>query len=323
MLKFLSLSSGSCGNCYFLSDGKSGLLIDAGVSVRRLKKALAEHGLGTDAFQAVLVTHDHLDHIRHLGSYCKHLGKPVYATAVLHEALSHHTFTQAHIASYRRILPAAPVRVRLRDDVPEEDLPLVSHFVVPHDATQTVGYFIEWSSVSFFLMTDAGRATDEAIEYARKADTVVIESNYDSGMLIGGPYPHDLKMRICQGNGHLSNDECASAIRRFWHPGLKNLFLCHLSENNNTPSLAFASEDLLSIRVTPSAKDLLSIRVTPSAKDLLSIRVTPSAKDLLSIRVTPSAKDLLSIRVTPSAKDITNLQTLPRTHASQLFLLGR
>lgn len=155
MLKFLSLSSGSCGNCYFLSDGKSGLLIDAGVSVRRLKKTLAEHGLGTDSFQAVLVTHDHLDHIRHLGSYCKHLGKPVYATAVLHEALSHHTFTQTHIASYRRILPAAPVRVRLRDDVPEEDLPLVSHFVVPHDATQTVGYFIEWSSVSFFLMTDA------------------------------------------------------------------------------------------------------------------------------------------------------------------------
>ena len=68
MLKFLSLSSGSCGNCYFLSDGKSGLLIDAGVSVRRLKKTLAEHGLGTDSFQAVLVTHDHLDHIRHLGS---------------------------------------------------------------------------------------------------------------------------------------------------------------------------------------------------------------------------------------------------------------
>lgn len=301
MLKFLSLSSGSCGNCYFLSDGKSGLLIDAGVSVRRLKKTLAEHGLGTDAFQAVLVTHDHLDHIRHLGSYCKHLGKPVYATAVLHEALSHHTFTQAHIASYRRILPAAPVRVRLRDDVPEEDLPLVSHFVVPHDATQTVGYFIEWSSVSFFLMTDAGRVTDEAIEYARRSDTVVFESNYDPGMLIGGPYTHELKMRICQGNGHLSNDECASAIRRFWHPGLKNLFLCHLSENNNTPSLAFAS----------------------AAEALRSIRVTPSAEALLSIRVTPSAEALLPIRVTLSAKDITNLQTLPRTHASQLFLLGR
>jgi len=268
MLKFLSLSSGSCGNCYFLSDGKSGLLIDAGVTVRRLKKTLMEHGLDTDSFQAVLVTHDHLDHIRHLGSYCKHLKKPVYATSVLHGALANHTFTRDYIADYRSVLPDGdPLRICLRKDVPEAELPLVSHFIVPHDATQTVGYFIEWNGVNFFLMTDAGRVTDESIEYARRSDTVVFESNYDSGMLIGGPYPHDLKMRICQGNGHLSNDECASAIRRFWHPGLKNLFLCHLSENNNTPSLAFASaaEALRSISVDGrlTAKDITNLQTLP------------------------------------------------------------
>lgn len=266
MLKFLSLSSGSCGNCYFLSDGRSGLLIDAGVSVRRLKKTLMEHGLGTESFQAVLVTHDHLDHIRHLGSYCKHLKKPVYATSVLHEALSRHTFTRDYISGCRRILPDdGPLRINLGAD--GNDNPLVSHFVVPHDATQTVGYFIEWSGVSFFLMTDAGRATDEAIEYARLSDAVVFESNYDTGMLIGGPYAHELKMRICQGNGHLSNDECASAVRRFWHPGLKNLFLCHLSENNNTPALAFAAtaEALRSIPAEPglTAKDITNLQTLP------------------------------------------------------------
>lgn len=268
MLKFLSLSSGSCGNCYFLSDGKSGLLIDAGVTVRRLKKTLMEHGLDTDSFQAVLVTHDHLDHIRHLGSYCKHLKKPVYATSVLHGALANHTFTRDYIADYRSVLPDGdPLRICLRKDVPEAELPLVSHFIVPHDATQTVGYFIEWNGVNFFLMTDAGRVTDESIEYARRSDAVVFESNYDPGMLIGGPYPHDLKMRICQGNGHLSNDECASAICRFWHPGLKNLFLCHLSENNNTPSLAFASaaEALRSISVDGrlTAKDITNLQTLP------------------------------------------------------------
>ena len=260
MLKFLSLSSGSCGNCYFLSDGKSGLLIDAGVTVRRLKKTLMEHGLDTDSFQAVLVTHDHLDHIRHLGSYCKHLKKPVYATSVLHGALANHTFTRDYIADYRSVLPDGdPLRICLRKDVPEAELPLVSHFIVPHDATQTVGYFIEWNGVNFFLMTDAGRVTDESIEYARRSDAVVFESNYDPGMLIGGPYPHDLKMRICQGNGHLSNDECAS--------GLKNLFLCHLSENNNTPSLAFASaaEALRSISVDGrlTAKDITNLQTLP------------------------------------------------------------
>ena len=268
MLKFLSLSSGSCGNCYFLSDGKSGLLIDAGVTVRRLKKTLMEHGLDTDSFQAVLVTHDHLDHIRHLGSYCKHLKKPVYATSVLHGALANHTFTRDYIADYRSVLPDGdPLRICLRKDVPESELPLVSHFIVPHDATQTVGYFIEWNGVNFFLMTDAGRVTDESIEYARRSDAVVFESNSDPGMLIGCPYPHDLKMRICQGNGHLSNDECASAIRRFWHPGLKNLFLCHLSENNNTPSLAFASaaEALRSISVDGrlTAKDITNLQTLP------------------------------------------------------------
>lgn len=266
MLKFLSLSSGSCGNCYFLSDGSSGLLIDAGVSVRRLKKTLMEHGLGAESFQAVLVTHDHLDHIRHLGSYCKHLKKPVYATSVLHEALSHHTFTKDYIAGCRRILPEdGPLRIDL--GTVADDNPLVSHFVVPHDATQTVGYFIEWSGVRFFLMTDAGRATDEALEYARRSDAVVFESNYDTGMLIGGPYTHELKMRICQGNGHLSNDECASAIRRFWHPGLKNLFLCHLSENNNTPALAFgaAAEALRSIPAEAglTAKDITNLQTLP------------------------------------------------------------
>lgn len=294
MLKFLSLSSGSCGNCYFLSDGRSGLLIDSGVSVRRLKKTLMEHGMDTDSFQAVLVTHDHLDHIRHLGSYCKHLKKPVYATTVLHNALAHHTFTRDYIQDFRKDLPeGVPLRICLRGDAPEDVSPLVSHFIVPHDATQTVGYYIEWAGVRFFLMTDAGRVTDEAIEYARKADAVVIESNYDSGMLIGGPYPHDLKMRICQGNGHLSNDECASAIRRFWHPGLKDIFLCHLSENNNTPSLAFGS----------------------AAEALHSI---PAASSPLS-----SGRQAGDRGNSLTAKDVTNLQTLPRTHASQMFVLGR
>ncbi len=271
MLKFLSFSSGSCGNCYFLTDGSHGLLIDAGVSVRRLKKTLSDYGLGADSFQAVLVTHDHLDHIRHLGSYCKHLQKPVYVTKVLDEALRRHTFTKDYIASCSRVLPdRESLRIILDPAAPEESMPLVSHFIVPHDATQTIGYFIEWNGVRFFLMTDAGRVTDEAVEYARRADAVVFESNYDTAMLIGGPYTHELKMRICQGNGHISNDECASAIRRFWHPGLRNLFLCHLSENNNTPALAFESsaEALRSISLENglTAKDVTNLQTLPRTR---------------------------------------------------------
>lgn len=231
MVRFMSFSSGSCGNCYYLGNGKDGVLIDAGVSLRRLKKALEENSLSFDSFGAVLVTHDHLDHIRHLGSYCKKLCKPVYATSVLHKALSVHTFTSKYISGCRKDLP---------DNAAEDICGMsVRHFVVPHDATQTVGYCIELEGHRFVIMTDVGRITDEAVELASKADTVVIESNYDIDMLMGGPYTYELKMRIVQGCGHLSNDECASAIRRFWHPGLRNIFLCHLSENNNTADLAY------------------------------------------------------------------------------------
>jgi phosphoribosyl 1,2-cyclic phosphodiesterase len=232
-MRFMSLSSGSCGNCYYLGTDKGGIVIDAGVSLRRLKKVLQEYDLTFDSFSAVLVTHDHLDHIRHLGSFCKRLGKPVYTTETIHGALARHTFTAPTIAPCRRILSegewneVAGMKVR--------------YFVVPHDATQTVGYAIEADGRRFVIMTDVGRMTDEAVEFARGADTVVVESNYDMDMLMGGPYTYELKMRIVQGCGHLSNDECASAIRRFYHSGLKNIFLCHLSNDNNTPEKAVAA----------------------------------------------------------------------------------
>ena len=240
VLRFKSFSSGSCGNCYFLgleADGEitAGVIIDAGVSLRRLRKELAAEGLGLDAFSAVLVTHDHLDHIRALGSYCKHLHKPVYATSTLLHALSHHTFTLDYIGAVKR---------PLSDDGWTDVVPgkiAVRYFVVPHDASETVGYAIRIGGRNFVIMTDIGAMTDQALAYARGADTVVIESNYDVEMLLKGPYTYDLKMRIMQGNGHLSNDQCAAAIRAFDHPGLRHVFLCHLSENNNTPELALAA----------------------------------------------------------------------------------
>lgn len=254
MVKFMSFSSGSCGNCYYFGDGENGIVIDAGVSLRRLKRAMEENGLTLDSFGAVLVTHDHLDHIRHLGSYCKRLHKPVYTTGILHRSLATHSFTSDHIASCRHVLPG--------DGAAHVCGMEVRYFVVPHDATQTVGYAISYKGHKFVIMTDLGRMTDEAVEYARQADTVVLESNYDMDMLMGGPYTYELKMRIIQGNGHLSNDECASAIRRFWHPGLKNIFLCHLSENNNTPELAYRCS-LDALRDAGAEKGTVSLRCLP------------------------------------------------------------
>lgn len=236
-IKFKSLSSGSCGNCYYLAiqddDGTmTPILVDAGVSPRRLKKELLTEGLNISDIRGMLITHDHMDHIRSLGSYCKHLKFPVWATDKLHGALTRHSVTGEYISACRKQLnpegwtDIVPGRIKVR------------WFEVPHDATQTVGYAIMLDNYKFVIMTDLGHMTKDAVTLSRQADTVVIESNYDLEMLRNGPYPIELQDRICLGGGHLSNADCADAIKDFLHEGMDYIFLCHLSEHNNTPQLA-------------------------------------------------------------------------------------
>ena len=236
---FKSLSSGSCGNCYFLATtdekGKveAGIAIDTGVSVRRVREELRRNGYSPDDIHAVLITHDHMDHIRSLGSWCKRFCKPVWTTEVLHRTLTGRTIASDEFKGCSKVLAdgdwndIVPGRIRAR------------YFVVPHDATQTVGYAILIDGYRFVIMTDIGAMTPEALSWASHAQTVVIESNYDLDMLMHGSYTYELKMRIRSGHGHLRNEECAEAIGKFCHKDLRNIFLCHLSENNNTPEKAF------------------------------------------------------------------------------------
>lgn len=233
-MRFISFSSGSCGNCYLLLGPSSGIMIDAGVGIRRVKKEMEAIGLGLDSISAILVTHDHGDHIRSLGSFCKRITPPVWTSERIHQALGYHPFTRDWVGACRQVLEPGvwnPV-------TPDFD---VRYFVVPHDATQCVGYAIRQGDELFVLMTDLGHVTPEAMKWASLAQTVVVESNYDIEMLMGGSYPQELKNRISHGIGHLSNDACARAICQFMHPDLRNIFLCHLSGNNNTPELAYNS----------------------------------------------------------------------------------
>ena len=252
-VRFKSFSSGSCGNCYFLGVEEDGIwvdavLVDAGVSLRAVKRELLQEHIPVDCIRAMLVTHDHYDHIRSLGSYCKYLKLPVWATPELLEAMSHHSYTLEHLAAVRRPL----ARDAWNEIIP--GMLSARYFVVPHDASQTVGYGIRIAGLDFVIMTDLGRMTPEALSFAAHADVVVLESNYDREMLMNGSYPYELKMRISQGCGHLSNAECAQAVARFYHKGLTHLFLCHLSENNNTPELAYkaTSDALAGIGLLPS-----------------------------------------------------------------------
>jgi len=258
---FKSLSSGSCGNCYFfgLADEsckvEAGILIDAGVSVRRLKDELSRVGTHPEDISGVLVTHDHFDHIRSLGSYCKRVGFPVWTTDVLASALRRRQLAGECFQECSRILREG----EWNDIVPGRIS--AKYFVVPHDATQTVGFAIRMDDYRITLMTDIGSMTPESLAFAAHSDTVIIESNYDLEMLMNGSYTYDLKMRIRNGSGHLRNEECAEAVRAFMHPGLRHVFLCHLSENNNTPEKAFAA--------TAAVFDELGVR------DSVSLRALP------------------------------------------------
>jgi len=244
-VKFISLSSGSNGNCYYLSNGTVSIIIDFGIGVRTAKKRLTGYGIDINEIDLVLVTHDHIDHIKHLGSFAERYMKPVYATESLHRALSDHFVTRGKIGAFKKIIEA---------EIPCEYKSVkITPFPVPHDGTDNYGFHIEMSGVKITLVTDVGAVTDTVLKYASMANHLVFESNYDCDMLQCGSYPKMLIERISNGKGHLSNKQSAEAIGKIYHRDMKSLLLCHLSANNNNPEIAYstASQSLISAGAIP------------------------------------------------------------------------
>lgn len=245
-VKFMSLSSGSSGNCYYLEAGRKAILIDAGIPVRTIQKNLRENGLSFDKIMGLLITHDHTDHIRSAGSIGEFYHIPVYATKAVHGGMERNYGMSKKLTSASRRNIERDVEVQLPGTFFK-----VTPFMVPHDSTDNVGYYIEVGDegetpVRFCLVTDCGYITNDIKEYLKKADHIVVESNHDIDMLMHGPYPQYLKQRVRGEGGHLSNIECAELIHDIYHKSLKHLFLCHLSHENNTPDIAYRSaEDAL------------------------------------------------------------------------------
>ena len=236
MVSFLSLSSGSSGNCYFFTDGKTTFLIDAGVGPRTCARKLSEYGFSLGDVDFILVTHDHTDHIKALGVISSRYSKPVYTTVPLKEALMRNICTVGKLKGNVHTL---------EPDIAQDICGVwVTAFRVPHDATDAVGYSIVFGGRNITIVTDCGKFSDNILNYAVLADTLILESNYDSKMLEEGDYTPILKYRIRSGAGHLSNSESAAALKSIYcgRKGLlQQVFLCHLSDNNNTPALALES----------------------------------------------------------------------------------
>ena len=231
MLRFISFGSGSSGNCYYLFTETDGLIIDIGVGLRTLKKQFTDYGLSLRSVCYVLITHDHADHIKSVGSISHEYNLPVYATELVHKGIDRNYCIQ------RKIDPSMKKKIVGGEPFTLGDFH-ITPFSVPHDASENMGFMIEAGGVNFCIMTDAGSVTDEMKTFISQAEYLVIESNHDIEMLKNGPYPAYLKSRILSQNGHLCNEDCARAIAENMSERLKHVWLCHLSEENNHPELA-------------------------------------------------------------------------------------
>lgn len=231
MLKFISLGSGSSGNSYYLFTDTDGLLIDAGVGIRTMKKWFRDYGINMSMVHNILITHDHADHIKCVGSISHECNIPVYTTATVHEGIyRNYCVTKKVSADLKRVVEKGQTY-----EVGEFK---VTPFGVPHDSMDNVGYEIECEGVTFCIVTDAGEITDEIKPHISNADYLVIEANHDEEMLEKGPYSEHLKRRIKSVTGHLSNTNCGKALAENMTEKLKQVWLCHLSEENNHPELA-------------------------------------------------------------------------------------
>lgn len=230
-MQLYSIASGSSGNCIYLGEEDGGILIDAGISRKRIVTGLERKGLSLDDIKAIFITHEHSDHISGLGPVLRKNPIPVYATADTVSAIWEKT-------NMNNISPELFHSIRPEEEIEAGGM-LVHPFSISHDAVDPVCYTVEKEGKRAAVATDMGCFDDTIVRVLGECDSVLIEANHDINMLQVGPYPYSLKMRILGNKGHLSNTSCADLIKEILHKNLKHLVLGHLSRENNFPQLAY------------------------------------------------------------------------------------
>jgi phosphoribosyl 1,2-cyclic phosphodiesterase len=225
------LASGSKGNSIFI-EGKSGaILLDAGLSAKETHGRIDRSGLDAGQVEAVLVTHEHSDHIKGLDVLARRMNVPVYATeGTLHDFLHHRRTSDKPIET--RVC-------RSHERFSVGDF-CIEPFATSHDAAEPCGYIIQENGTRIGYCTDTGVISPRMLELLRKCDGIILESNHCPDMLRNGPYPESLKRRIRSKHGHLSNPAAASCLRMLGKD-VPQVILAHLSETNNTPERAKVS----------------------------------------------------------------------------------
>jgi phosphoribosyl 1,2-cyclic phosphodiesterase len=201
--------------------------VDSGLSLKELGRRLGMACIPCESLDAVILSHEHVDHVRGVGALHRRYGTRVYASRGTMEAGRHLEFDAERFVSSGEELSIGELRVR--------------PFTVPHDAREPLGFTISDGEIRVGIATDLGSVTQEVIQGLSSCQVVILESNHDEEMLLGGPYPQFLKRRVGGPEGHLSNDDAAALIEEIYHRDLLHLVLAHLSRSNNLPELPIST----------------------------------------------------------------------------------
>lgn len=230
-LFYISFGSGSSGNCCYLGTRNAGILIDAGILTETVIDTLKENGIKMENIVGICLTHDHGDHVKYAYNIVrKHKHMKVYCTnRVVNGMLRKHNISKRIKDYHSPIFKEIPFKLGDFE---------ITAFDVPHDGDDNMGFFVRHGDKNFVVATDLGAISERARHYISQAHYLMIEANYDKEMLIKGTYPDYLKRRIQTDRGHMDNVETAAFLSEIYTPQLKYIFLCHLSNDNNTPEIA-------------------------------------------------------------------------------------
>lgn len=230
-MRFCSIASGSSGNCIYVGSDNTHLIIDAGLSGKKIEAGLNNIGIKGSELNGILVTHEHTDHTGGIGVMARRYGIPIYATAGTIRGIK-------EISSLGKIPEGLLREIKREEFFNIEDLSIKA-VTTSHDAYEPCAYRVECGDKSVGVVTDLGIYDDHIVESFAKVDTLLLEANHDVNMLQVGRYPYPLKRRILSDRGHLSNELSGQLLCKLLHDDLKTVFLGHLSAENNLAELAY------------------------------------------------------------------------------------
>lgn len=230
-MEMYSIASGSSGNCIYVGTERTHVLVDAGISGKRIEHGLKELEINPKDISGVLVTHEHMDHIQGLGVVARRYHLPIYATVeTIREILNCKQVGKIDDSLFHEISPDEGFCIRDMEVMPVH---------ISHDAVNPVCYTFRHGEKKMGVATDLGMYDEYTVKHLIECDALLLESNHDKHMLETGIYPYQLKRRILGDKGHLSNDRAAELLSRLAGGKLKHVSLGHLSKENNMPDLAY------------------------------------------------------------------------------------